>query len=737
MAMRMEIDPLILDITGMTCAACSARIEKVVGRMDGVEEVGVNLALHRARIVYDGSKVEPAQIEDKIRGLGYGVLKKEMRAASREDARAQEAGALKVRLLWSALLTLPFLWAMAGHHAVTSFIWVPELLVNPWFQLALATPVQFVIGLPFYYRAVQALRSGTANMDVLVVMGTTAAYLYSHYLIFHPSKIESVHHGIPLYFDSSAMIITIVLFGKWLEASARKHTDSSLRQLERLQVKTARLVQGAEEIEVPIERVSPGDVLRIRPGEVIPVDGVVTEGQAAVDESAVTGESLPVSKSSGDPVVSGTVNTDGVLSVQATRTGSGTTIAGMLRLLEEAQETKPPIQRLADRLSGIFVPVVVVIAAAAFLLSYYALKPGALGEALVTAIAVLVIACPCALGLATPISVWVGTGRAALSGVLFKNGVHLEQLNRADTLLIDKTGTLTEGRPVIAAIHPADGSERALLQIAAAAEQFSEHPYGTAVAAEARRRGLDVPECTAFQAVPGSGVRAVVDGKQVMVGSIKWFGEQGLHVSVPEGSPSMLGPERSVLCVAVNGKWAGAMLLADPLKPTSRAAVKLLRKLGLRVMMVTGDRKETARAVAGQAGIQEVYAEMLPEDKLQLVKRLQEKGKIVVMAGDGMNDAPAMAAAHIGVAMGSGTDLTKASADLYLLKNDLLGIAQAMRISRLTMNNIRQNLALSLLYNAIAIPFAVMGRLEPWMACTAMAFSSVTVILNALRLRRA
>ncbi|CAG7636874.1 heavy metal translocating P-type ATPase [Paenibacillus allorhizosphaerae] len=737
MAMRMDIDPLILDITGMTCAACSARIEKVVGRMDGVEEVGVNLALQRARIVYDESRVGPAQIEDKIRGLGYGVLKKEANTPSREEARAQEAGKLKARLLWSALLTLPFLWAMAGHHAATSFIWVPELLVNPWFQLALATPVQFVIGYPFYYRAYQALRSKTANMDVLVVMGTTAAYLYSHYLIFHPSKIESVHHGIPLYFDSSAMIITIVLFGKWLEASARKHTDSSLRQLERLQVKTARVVQGAHEIEVPIDRVSASDVLRIRPGEVIPVDGVVTEGQAAVDESAVTGESLPASKSVGDSVVSGTVNTDGVLIVKATRTGGETTIAGMLRLLEEAQETKPPIQRLADRLSGIFVPVVVCIAAAAFLLSYYALKPGALGEALVTAIAVLVIACPCALGLATPISIWVGTGRAALSGVLFKNGAHLEQLNHADTLLIDKTGTLTEGRPAITAIHPASGSEHALLQIAAAAEQFSEHPYGVAVVAEARRRGLTVPACSAFQAVPGSGIRAEVGGRQVMVGSMKWFGEQGLRIGVPGGSPPLLGQERSVLCVAVNGKWAGAISLADPLKLTSRSAVKQLRKLGLRILMVTGDRKETARAVAVQTGIQEVYAEMLPEDKLQLVKRLQEKGKIVMMAGDGMNDAPAMAAANIGVAMGSGTDLTKASADLYLMKNDLRGIAQAMRISRLTINNIRQNLALSLLYNAIAIPFAVMGRLEPWMACTAMAFSSVTVIVNALRLRRA
>ncbi|WP_206105511.1 heavy metal translocating P-type ATPase [Paenibacillus thalictri] len=741
MSKQTGTEPLLLDITGMTCAACSARIEKVVGKLEGVQEIGVNFALQRARVVYDESRIGPEQIENKIRGLGFGVLQKKLAEMSAEAAYTEAADELKKRALLGALLTLPFLWAMMAHHELTRAVWVPELLLSPWLQWAIATYAQFVIGYPFYFRAYQALRSGVPNMDVLVVLGTTAAYLYSHYLIFHPAGAAAMgHHAGMLYFDTGVMIFTIVLFGKWLEAKAKRQTMGSIRQLSGLQAGTANVVQDGRETVVPVGQVRPGDMVIVRPGDIIPVDGIVAEGSATVDESAVTGESLPVDKHEGGMVVSGTINTDGYLRIRATRSGSDTTASSMLRLLEEAQVAKPPIQRLADRLSGVFVPVIIVVAAAAFLASYYVMAPGETGLALATAVAVLMIACPCALGLATPISVLVGSGRAALAGIWFKQGAHLESLSRVDTVLLDKTGTLSEGKPAIVAIEAPAGrgdGENELLRQLAAAEQHSEHPFAKEIVQEAQRRGLPLPACESFEAVPGCGLRAIVEGREVLAGSVKWFRQLGFRISLQDQLGHIAQQGKSALCVAVGGKWAGTVIFADKLKPTSRNAVRRLRELGLRVVMVTGDRTAAAVAAAGQAGIQETYAEMLPEHKLELVQRLQKEGRKVLMVGDGINDAPAMASADVGAALGSGTDITKASADLYLLKNDLNGIAEAIRLSRLTLRNVRQNLALSLVYNAVAIPFAITGNLAPWMACTAMALSSLTVIGNALRLRNA
>lgn len=717
-------EPLILDITGMTCAACSSRIEKVVSKMDGVEKVSVNLAMNRASVLYDHNRIHSREIEEKIIHLGYGVQQKSTSNKTGEESDHH----LKHNVVTSFLAAIPFMWAMAHHYEFSSNIWVPDIFLHPWFQFILATYIQFVIGYPFYNRAYQALKNKSANMDVLVVMGASVAYFYSHYLLF-------TGHTTHLFFDASAMIFSIVLFGKWIEAKTKRQVRGTFQQLQQLQVQTARIWNGTEEKEIPLQHVDIGDLLLIRPGEIIPIDGTITQGVASVDESVITGESLPVEKNAGDSVISGTYNRDGLLIIKATRGARQSTIANMIRLLEEAQLSKPKIQRLADQLSGIFVPVIIGIAAIAFLLRYLYLEPGDVHGALETAITVLVVACPCALGLATPISIMVGTSKAASSGILFKSGVYLENLFQADTIMLDKTGTLTQGKPQIVTILTDKISEIELLKIVASAEQFSEHPLAKAIVEESVNKNINLLECHSFQAFPGYGVQAVVAGNHVRVGSVKWFEQLEIRAAIPDSNSQFASKGKSILCAAINGKWVGTIVFSDKLKPTSKKAVRLLRQQGYRVVMVTGDRKDTASAIAQMVGIQEWYAEMTPSDKLFLVKRFQKNGNKVVMVGDGINDAPAMAAAELGISMGSGTDLTKASANIYLLNNDLGSIVKAIRLSRHTISNIRQNFLLSLLYNAIAVSCALMGFLEPWMACTAMALSSITVICNALRLK--
>lgn len=738
---------VVLNISGMTCAACAVRIEKVIGKMDGVEQIQVNLALQRASMSFAPGRTTLRHIEDKIKQLGYSA--QEHNAAEESVSRTDpfEIARTSTILLISFLFMVPFLWAMAGHHTLTSSWWVPELLLNPWFQLALATPVQFGIGLPFYIRAFQAIKNGGANMDVLIVMGTSAAYFYSHYLMFHSASGHSAganHHG-SLYFDASVMIMTIVWFGKWLEALSKRRTLKSLHQLHQLRPETAQVIRDGKELRVDLHEVSKGETILVRPGEKIAVDGIILDGHASIDESMISGESIPVDKRAGDRVISGTMNHNGMLKLQATEVGNETTLAKMIQLMEEAQNSKAPIQRMADKISGVFVPIIIALAALTFAAWYLVVEPGMTGGALEKAIAVLLIACPCALGLATPTSILVGSGRAAQLGILFKEGKHLETLPDTQVILLDKTGTITMGKPQVRDVMAVGRSSGSLMRLLAGAEQSSEHPLARAIveAAVEPQAGLGksigtLPVCESFESSAGSGIRAVVEGQSIIAGSRRWLQEHGIIQIPPSARIERWEQQGSnVVYVAIDGEWAGAVALSDPIKPSSRQAVQQLKALGANVIMVTGDHPQTAQAIAKQVGIREVYSEMLPKHKAALVDELKRQGKKVAMVGDGINDAPALAAADTGIAVSRGTDIAKAAADIVLLKGDLKGMVRAIGISRRTMQIIRQNLVFSLFYNALAIPFAVTGYLAPWVACTAMAFSSVTVICNALRLQKA
>jgi Cu+-exporting ATPase len=774
MSSQNNLQHVVLDITGMTCAACGARIEKAVGRMEGVEQIHVNLAMNRASVALFPEHTNIERIETRIRQLGFTASERsklEEGGVGSDRAEIRKIGTL---FAVSLLFTLPFLWAMAAHHELTAAIWVPELLVNPWLQLALATPVQFVIGLPFYIGAYRALRSGSANMDVLIVMSTSAAYIYSHYLLFHGSNIEMHSHAgmmseghIPLYFDASAMVITIVWLGKWLEALAKRRALSGLHQLHSLRPEMASVMRDGYEQRIPLSQIVVDDIVIVRPGESLPVDGRVIDGHSAVNESMLTGESMPVDKILGDRVTGGTMNGNGMLRVRTTEVGSHSTLARIISLVEEAQGTKAPIQRLADSIAGIFVPIIIVLAVSTFVGWYVIIEPGMLGGALEKAIAVLLIACPCALGLATPISILVGSGRAAQSGIMMKEGRIMELLPRVDIMLLDKTGTITGGvprvtnllavsrsdellqkraagstaysePPLLSAKDRSAQNELQLLRWAAGAERHSEHPLGKAIVEEARRKGLTIPESRQFVAVPGCGISSIIEGRTVSVGTRQWLIDHGVRGLSRLGQIERWEQQgATVVFAAVDDRWLGAIAMSDPVKPTSRKAIGQLVSMGLDIRMVTGDHQSTADYAAAQAGIRHVYAGMLPEGKAALIKELQLQGHKVAMVGDGVNDAPALTAADIGITVAKGTDIAKAAADIVLLKDDVKGAVRALVISRATMRNIRQNLAFSLLYNVLAIPVAIGGYLAPWMACTAMAFSSVTVICNALRLRKA
>ncbi|SMF69648.1 heavy metal translocating P-type ATPase [Paenibacillus barengoltzii] len=729
-------DQTTLQITGMTCAACAARIEKGLNRLPGVEQANVNLALETAQVRYEPGTVSIEQIINKVSQLGYGAVLKPSEKESGE-LRAREIRKQRNKLIVSAVLAFPLLWAMAGHFSFTSWIWTPELFMNPWFQLALATPVQFIIGWGFYVGAFKALRSRSANMDVLVALGTSAAYFYSLYLSL--DSLSMPHGHTPqLYYETSSILITLILLGKWFEALAKGRSSQAIKTLMGLQAKTALVLKDGVETVVPIEGVVPGDVLIVKPGEKIPVDGVVIGGVSSVDESMLTGESIPVEKKEGDTVIGATVNKHGVLRVQAAKVGSETALAQIIRVVEEAQGSKAPIQRVADVISGIFVPIVVGIAVVTFLVWFFFVAPGSFAEALEKAIAVLVIACPCALGLATPTSIMAGSGRAAEYGILFKGGEHLEAAQGLQAIVLDKTGTITRGQPELREVVPAEGwDEAALLRLVGAAERGSEHPLADALVAGARARALGLPEATAFEAVPGHGITAVVEDRRVLAGTRRLMAREGVDVAAAEaGMAALEAAGQTVLLVAVDGVYAGMVAVSDTVKETSKAAVARLKEMGLHVVMITGDNVRTAQAIAAEVGIDEVLAEVLPEGKAAEVKKLQARGLKTAMVGDGINDAPALAVADVGIAIGTGTDVAMEAADVTLMRGDLEGVPDAIAMSKRTMGNIKQNLFWALAYNSIGIPVAAAGFLAPWLAGAAMALSSVSVVLNALRLQR-
>lgn len=727
------------DISGMTCAACAARIEKGLGRMPGVTRVNVNLALETARVEYAAGMVTVKDMEKKVEQLGYKAVPKR-EAKDSAELRRQEIGHKRFKWMMAAILSLPLLWAMTQHFPMTSWIPVPSPFLNPWFQLALATPVQFLIGGQFYAGAYKSLRSGSANMDVLVALGTSSAYFYSLFLTIR-SLGSDMHHPAELYYETSSVLITLILVGKWFEALAKGRSSEAIKSLMGLQAKSALVLRDGRETSIPIDEVKTGDTVIVRPGEKIPVDGWVLQGVSSVDESMLTGESLPVAKREGDAVVGATMNKNGMLRIQAAKVGGDTALARIIKVVEEAQGSKAPIQRIADVISGIFVPIVVTIAIAAFLVWYFYILPGQFPAALEKAIAVLVIACPCALGLATPTSIMAGSGRSAELGILFKGGEHLEAAQGIEVVVLDKTGTVTIGKPVLTDVIPAPlMTQQSLLRMAAAVERKSEHPLAEAIVAGAleRSKALPLPEAKDFENLPGYGVSARVDGRPVLVGTRKLMEERGIRID-PAIHPMRLLEDagKTAMLVAVDGKYAGMVAVADTIKDTSREAVSRLHQLGIEVIMVTGDNERTAKAIADQAGIRRVLAEVLPEAKADEVKKLQQAGKRVAMVGDGINDAPALATADIGMAIGTGTDVAMEAADVTLMRGDLNGIADAILMSRRTMGNIKQNMFWALAYNTIGIPIAAAGFLEPWLAGAAMAFSSVSVVLNALRLQRA
>jgi Cu+-exporting ATPase len=725
-----------LAIEGMTCVACAARIEKVLGRLPGVD-ARVNFATERARVDFDPATVDPGALTAAVARAGYSarIIDDATGAGGAqppagEDERHRSATRA---LVMSAVLTLPLLAQMVGMFAGNH-----EWMLPGWLQFVLATAVQFGFGRPFYRGAWNALRGGGANMDVLVALGTTIAWAYS-------AAVTLLEPGGHLYFESSATIITLVLFGKWLEARARSRTGAAIAALVALQPPTARVeraVQGQPPtvVELPVSQVQPGDILQLRPGESFPVDGQVVDGRSTVDQSMLTGESVPVARGSGDPVFAGTVNGTGALRVRATGVGSTTALARIVRLVSEAQGSRAPIQRLADRIAGVFVPVVLVLAALTF--GGWLLAGATFVDALVPAIAVLVIACPCALGLATPTAVIVGIGEGSRAGILIRNAAALEAAHRLDLLIVDKTGTLTTGAPQVTHVLPLDGvPEGQLLAVAAALEADSEHPLAAAIraaAAATRPQGMQpaVLRTEGFEAVVGHGVRARVEGEPALLGSIEWLQAQGVvlppampPVDVDAGRLTWVG-------VALGGRALGLVGMADALRPDTIDAVRRLQATGIELQVMSGDHPAVTARIAAEAGIERWQARCTPADKAAEAVRARAAGRLVGMVGDGINDAPALAAADVSFAIGSGSGIALHTADITLMGSRLSQVVDAISLSRATLAKIRQNLFLAFAYNVLGIPLAAAGLLDPVIAGAAMAASSVCVVGNALLLRR-
>ncbi|KFL43487.1 ATPase P [Lysinibacillus sp. BF-4] len=714
------------DVVGMTCAACANRIEKRLNRMDGVQSAPVNFALETVSVAYNPAEVSMSDMEQVITKLGFTLKPKQQEQHT--DHRQVEIKKQTRKFILSLILALPLLWTMVAHFSFTRFIWVPDVLMNPWVQMALATPIQFIIGWQFYEGAYKALRNKSANMDVLVALGTSAAYFYSVYLAF-----SGQHEA--LYFETSAVLITLIILGKLFEARAKGRSSEAIKKLMGLQAKEATVIREGQAMRIAISEVVLGDIVQVKPGEKIPIDGEIISGASAVDESMLTGESVPVDKKAGDHVIGATLNKNGALQVKATSIGRNTALAQIIKVVEEAQGSKAPIQRMADVISGIFVPIVVGLAVITFMVWYFAVTPGDFANSLEKFIAVLVIACPCALGLATPTSIMAGSGRAAEFGILFKGGEHLEATQAIDTVVLDKTGTVTNGKPVLTDVV-ALGDEVTLLSYVGAAEQLSEHPLAQAIIEGIEAKGVRYNEPTQFEALVGYGVRAVVDNKEVLVGTRRLMDNHAIEVQDTTAMQAFEQQGKTTMIVAIDGVYAGLIAVADTVRDTSKATIKRLHAMGLDVVMMTGDNEHTAKAIAEQVGITHVIAEVLPEGKADEVRKLQALNKKVAMVGDGINDAPALATANIGMAIGTGADVAMEAADITLMRGDLNGIADAIVMSKKTMANIKQNLFWALAYNSIGIPIAASGFLAPWVAGAAMAFSSVSVVLNALRLQR-
>jgi len=742
-----SLEKAVYAVEGMTCASCVARVEKALSEVEGVVGADVNLATERATVTYNPERTSYEKMARAVDAAGYKLVAtaEGEEALDRERKRRErETGLLKIKLIYSAASAAVIMFlSMAGMH-------IPGLQDIPQRTMfiilfALATPVQFWPGLTFYRAAFKAARHGTTDMNTLIAVGTTAAYLYSVIATFFPSFISGTGLELAVYYDASATIIALILLGRFLEARAKGRTSEAIRRLMDLQARTARVIRDGEELDVPVDEVRVGDIVAVRPGEKIPVDGLVTEGRSSVDESMLTGEPLAVEKGPGDEVTGATVNGTGSFRFQVTRVGSDTVLAQIVKLVEEAQGSKAPIQRLADKVASVFVPVVIGIALVTFLVWLLAGPEPSFNFALINFVAVMVIACPCALGLATPTAIMVGTGKGAELGILIKGGEVLETAGRLDVVVFDKTGTLTWGKPVVTDVISVNGrGEDELLSLAASVERGSEHPLADTLVQEARARGLNLGEARDFQALPGRGVVARLAGAEVKLGNAALMTESGVSLGELETEADELARQGKTIIYALSqGELWGLVAAADTLKPMAAEAVKELREIGVEVVMLSGDRRSTAEAIASQVGVDRVLAEVLPADKAAEVARIQSEGKVVAMVGDGINDAPALARADIGIAIGTGTDVALETSDITLISEDLRKVATAIRLSRATLRTIKQNLFWAFIYNIIGIPIAagvlypVWGvLLNPIYAAAAMAFSSVSVVSNSLRLKR-
>jgi cation-transporting ATPase V/Cu+-exporting ATPase len=742
-AVRTEVE---FDVAGMTCGSCAARVERTLSRQEGVERAAVNLATERAVVAFDPERVEVAELISAVGKAGYGRApagagRRDGAAGAGADAAGHED---RLRAMW--LRRVLVAWPLGLAVMALSMVWMDEPWAR-WAAFALATPVQFWAGWPFLHQAAVRARSGGANMDTLIALGTLSAYGYSAVQVaFGPAPwhamppmmgghghMTELGHG-DHYFDSAALIIAFLLLGRYFESRAKGRASRAIRALLELGAKEATLEVHGQERTVPAGQVVVGDLVRVRPGEKIPVDGVVVDGTSAVDESMLTGESVPVDKAPGDAVVGATLNAHGVLTVRATAVGAGTALAQIVRLVEDAQGTKAPVQRLADRIAGVFVPVVLGLALLTLAGWWIAGRPGA---GLVAAVAVLIIACPCALGLATPTAIMVGTGRGAALGILIKGGEVLERSKRIDTVVFDKTGTLTMGQMAVTDVVPASGVDTALLlRRAAALESGSEHPVGRAVVDHARGAGSATASVADFVAVPGRGIQGTVDGVAVLVGRRSFLAAAGLSIpsDVESAASRFEASGKTAVFAGWDGQARGVIAVADTVKTNAAAVVAELHRMGIATAMITGDNRPTAEAIAAQVGIDRVLAEVLPADKVAEVRRLQAEGRVVAMVGDGINDAPALVQADLGIAIGSGTDVAIESSDITLLSADLGGVPTAIRLARRTFRTILQNLGWAFGYNVAAIPLAIAGALNPVIAGAAMAFSSVSVVANSLRL---
>ena len=735
---------VIIPIGGMTCAACVSAVERSLKKLDGIASVSVNLTTEKASIVYDYTKVRISEIKSTIEKTGYQALDIEIDDAALSSKKNKEANVLRIKLIIALIFTLPLFYISMGHMiglALPTFLH-PDM--NPLnyglAQFFLTLPI-VIAGYKFYTVGYKAIFRGSPNMDSLIAIGTSAAFLYGVFALIQIILGNHIYAK-DLYFEIAGMIITLILLGKFLEAFTKGKTSEALKKLMGLAPKTATIIKDGKEVIMPIDEVEVGDIVIVKPGEKVPVDGIIMEGFTSIDESMLTGESIPVDKKPGSTIIGASINKYGMIKFKATRVGKDTALAQIIKLVEEAQGSKAPIAKMADLISGYFVPVAFGIALVAGLLWF--ITGQSLIFSLTVFITVLVIACPCALGLATPTAIMVGTGKGAEYGVLIKGGESLEITHKIQTIIFDKTGTITEGKPSVTDIIATDSfSETELLQLAASAEKGSEHPLGEAIVRKGEEEGLEMLPIDGFEAIPGKGIEVKIQGKKILLGNKKLILEKNIEITLESESNNLAELGKTPMYMAIDGVFAGIIAVADKMKDSSKQAVAALHKMGISVVMITGDNSKTAEAIGRQVGIDQVLAEVLPHEKASEVKKLQATGKVVAMVGDGINDAPALAQADIGIAIGSGTDIAMESADIILMRSDLMDVPTAIQLSKKTIQNIKQNLFWAFIYNTLGIPIAagvlyIFGGplLNPIIAAAAMAFSSISVLLNALRLKR-